>query len=516
MPAVEASGDPPATHRTRAAASRARWIACALCLALLTADPAGAKPRRRAEEPPASEEEARPQEEPPDEDEPPPEDGAGATGEPPTRAADPAPGRGIDPGAPAPPRGWAERVRGWIGTEYRLRFTGSESDQDLVSVLGLDLGDAERDAVTAHVLARGSADLDGDRDGDSPFVSITDSFDHARNGRLYEAYLDFHRADPLDVLRVGRQTVEDAPIVAHVDGVRVETEPRGDLQWRVGGYGGIPAHLFESSNDGDWILGSFGELRPWKGGRVRVDWLAARDDARLGTNRENLLGFRFWQRITQRFDLHGLYTRQDGDERDLRIRGTYADADRDLVVKATYYRLLQKRTESALEFDPFSQSLLTYFPYNEITAQASKGFGDHVVVDAGVTARQLDDESDEGDFNREFERYYLTPSVTGIPLDGLTASVTFEQWDAGDREIVTYGFDLTHEIRAGLEGSIGSYYSLFKFDLFTGGEQDDVRTYYLRFDYRLSDAWRFDASYEYEDDDFDEFSTLRIGARWQF
>ena len=69
---------------------------------------------------------------------------------------------------------------------------------------------------------------------------------------------------------------------------------------------------------------------------------------------------------------------------------------------------------------------------------------------------------------------------------------------------------------SGVDASLGSYYSLFKYDLFSIEERDDVRTYYLALRWKRSSASAFDLRYEYEDSEFGDFQTLRLGARWSF
>jgi len=410
------------------------------------------------------------------------------------------------------------RVTGSLSLRYRLRWTGSESDQDLYGVLSFDAGDAATDVVTAHVMVRGSADLDGDQDPDeyNPFVSIEDSFDHAINGRLYYAYLDIHRIDGLGLLRLGRQVILETPFPAYVDGARIESEDLTDARIRLGAYGGIPTHLYESSAEGDLILGAYGEARPWRGGKARLDAMYVEDDATLGDYENALYGLALWQNFAGKLELHGRYTFLEGDSRDLLVRATYSEPEWDLQVRASYFGLLKRQGNLALEFDPYTTSLFEYEPYNQVSLFASKGLGENLVVDAGVDARQLADDDDESTYNHEFERYFVTPTVSDVLIDGLSVSLTGEYWNAHDDVMATYGLDVTQRFDDHFKASAGTYYSLFKYDWEQGHERDDVYTYYVRLDYRWSRAWSVNATYEYEDADFDDFSTVKVGALWSF
>ena len=413
-------------------------------------------------------------------------------------------------------------VRGSFSTRYRLRWTGSDSDQDLFSVLNLEIGDPGRQAVTGYVLARGSADLDGNRENDGFFVfdGIDDTFDTAVNGRLYYAYVDYHRLEGFDIVRFGRQNIVETPEVAYFDGIRLQTAPYGDLDLRFGAYGGLSTHIYESSNDGDYLVGSYAEARPLEGARARLDWMFARDDERFSTsestNDNHLLSIGWWQQVAEGVQLHGAYSWLEDSPRDLLLRGDVYDADSDLRFRASYFRLLTTQRDLALEFDPFYALLLEQEPYNQVDALVSKGFGDHFGIDVGITARQLDDDGDVGPNNREFERYYVTPSVYDVLLDGLTASVTFDKWDDSDNDIETWGFDVSQKLDERWTASAGTFYSLYKFDIGTASEREDVRTYYIRFDWDVRDDLRLDVDYQYEEDDFEEYSTLRLGAAWSF
>jgi hypothetical protein len=75
--------------------------------------------------------------------------------------------------------------------------------------------------------------------------------------------------------------------------------------------------------------------------------------------------------------------------------------------------------------------------------------------------------------------------------------------------------DLKRDFGEKVVASIGSYYSLYKYDLYLVEERDDVRTYYLRLRYKGGPSWSCDLRYEYEDS-FDDYSTLRMGATWLF
>ena len=69
---------------------------------------------------------------------------------------------------------------------------------------------------------------------------------------------------------------------------------------------------------------------------------------------------------------------------------------------------------------------------------------------------------------------------------------------------------------ARLDGSIGSSYSLYKYDYFANDERDDVQTYYVRLDCKATESFDADLAYEFEDTNSNDFQTLRVGLTWRF
>jgi hypothetical protein len=198
------------------------------------------------------------------------------------------------------------------------------------------------------------------------------------------------------------------------------------------------------------------------------------------------------------------------------LRAHYLEPESDLTLQATYYSLLESQKEQALEVNPYFSSLGEYFPFEQLGLLASKGLGDDLDVNLGVDLRWLDEESDVGEFNHEFGRYYLSTVLSNLVTEGLELTLTADVWDDDQQDVRTWGAELHQEFNEKLEASIGSYYSLYKYDLFLDTERDDVRSYFTKLRYVRSDSMSVDLELGYEDDDFAEYLTLRLGARWLF
>ena len=135
---------------------------------------------------------------------------------------------------------------------------------------------------------------------------------------------------------------------------------------------------------------------------------------------------------------------------------------------------------------------------------------------AGADTRQLTDDDDEAMFNREFTRFFLTPIIKNIPYKGMDISVTGEIWDSEGRDTKSAGLDITHQCTDNLKVSVGTSYSLYKYDYYADTERDDVRDYYLKLNYKLTKDTKLSFSYAFEDDDFDYYHELQFGVKYEF
>ncbi len=423
------------------------------------------------------------------------------------------------PAAPAsPPEEQGLPIHGSLRARYRYRSTSDEDDHDLYDTLTLDVGDPKHQPLTGHVLAWSNFDLDerASRSSPDPFFDLSDTYDGDLAARLYHAWVDKPGVEGLEVLRVGRQPLYEAPEVVTFDGARVETSERGARDVRAGAYGGVPVHFFESSSSGDLVLGTFVEGRPWSGGRARLDWMHLEDEEVLADHENDLLAASLWQTLGRPLRLEGAFSWLEGRGRDARLGGTWTDAEHSLRVRASFYEMFSTQRDLASEVDPFYQALLEYFPFYRAQVLVSKDLGERYRVEAGSEVRQLRDEGDEGEFNREYARHHARFAVDDLFGGGVTLDLDGEVWDGGQGSYRTWGADVEKRWSERWKTALGSHYSLYKIDLFGLRERDDVRSWTLGVSYDRTKNTAFDMSYEYEDDDLDEFHVLRLGVSWRF
>jgi len=413
------------------------------------------------------------------------------------------------PEEPAAPTSSIE-LSGWLRTRYRGQFAEGD-DHDLYELIDLQAKDAAG-RWTASVLARLAYDLD---DGPQSLDGLLDTYESPFQPQLYHAYVDWE-SSRFERLRFGRQTLIETPLTVVLDGIAAELTPRGPRDAKVGAYAGVGEHLYESSDDGDApVLGTYGALDLWKEGVLRLDWMHL-EDLRLGSEFEDdLFGLAFDQGFSletsdSRLELD--HTRLEGERRDWTARASHVDLDARWSARATAYELLRPQGALAAPLDPFSSTLFTLFPFSQFGASVTKDWT-KLSLNGGADLRRVTDEADEGTYNRDFERYY----ATGTLLETLPVmlAVTGEVWDSSDTEFSTWGANLSREHER-FRWSLGSYYSLYKYDLLTGDERDDVRTYFLDLAFRPETLRRWSLRYELEDNDFDTFHQVRLDYAWGF
>ena len=410
-------------------------------------------------------------------------------------------------------------LSGSLMSRWRMRKSGSATDQDVYAVLAFDVGDSNSDPISGHFLGRLSADIDGQGDTQTQqvFGSLQDTYGDAAHLDLYEVSVAI--LQPFDApvrVRVGRQFDYATPEFAHYDGLRVESEPMGDVKIVAGAFGGVPVRLYDATSIGDRIVGAWTEARPWTGGRVRADWMHLHQDSAPSDYYNDLLGLSIWQRMGAHVLLDAGYTRLEEEDRDVRLRATYDDGEGDLMVQAGYYRLLNPQADFAYEFDPFYATLQEYQPFDQFRLLVSKSLGDDLRLDVGGDLRDLENEDDENFLNHGYERGYATFVISDILARGLDLSLTGDAWSSDDRDIRTWGLDVTWTPDSTWRASVGSSYALYKYDVAQDIERDDVRVWYARARRKLDTAWTIDLAYEYEDDDFDDFHQITAGATWHF
>lgn len=396
-----------------------------------------------------------------------------------------------------------------------MRWTGDASDADLYQYLALTWGDPKKDPVTASAGARFAEDLDGERNvnGFHPFDSLDDSYRRGSTGRLYTAYVDFHRPLPGLRVRAGRQFLDEMPEALPLDGAlaRFEVSP----SFSAAGFAGRPVNLFESSPSGDLMYGGALEAHPWRDGRLRFEYLHLKDENAFGLFKDDLFGLSVDQSLGAA-SVHARYTALEGESRDLTARAAASFPEADLLLQARVNYLFKTQQAFSYPLDPYSLFLLELEPYVQFDVRASKNFGAHFGLDGSVTVRELSEDGDEAPYNHEFVRWNLTPRADGWPIEGISMAVPVDFWDSSRDDFWTVGWDLLWRAHPRLALGAGTSYALYTVDAFTGEERERVRALYGTVRFKLAEGSTLDVRLSLEENDLDTFRTLEVGVRHAF
>jgi hypothetical protein len=440
---------------------------------------------------------------------------------------------------PLPPEEWWARALGtrrapltvaplpvvpkWSGSitlRGRGRYTGDDSDNDLYQYFRVRYRREDVAGWSGSMHLRISEDLEGDGSNGSFYVfdSVDDTYESPVISRLYHLYANHRWASgPVEQVRIGRQDVTAGDLF-HVDGVHALFRPSDCSTVRLYAFAGVPTHLYESSIDGDWIVGAGATFDPWRGATVEVSDVYLEDESGIyGTPTANLATIQLSQRLREWGNLHLGYQHLDEHPRvawgSLDVFAPRWDA----TFRGAFRSQLHSEKEEAYDIDPYYAILLDLEPYWEATLSASKGLGRIWSIEAGGQVRRLYDEDDQGDFNHDFTRAYATLAARDWPRCGWGVALTGEWWHTEDDEdVAAAGFEVDWRPSPRWRASAGLDYALYRTDVYAAEERYDSWGWFVRARYRPSPRWEYSGSVRLETDDFDEYLTVDLAARWEF
>lgn len=429
------------------------------------------------------------------------------------------------PEAPSPRHPHPPISGSWINKlQYRNADTDAR-DWDWYSYLTLNLGNANRDAVTASVYARGALDIDGEGLGITgrSLSSLQDARDASADYRLNHAYLGFHQLIENGELRVGRQTLFDTPVLLHLDGAVLDAP--GDfygLPVHLSMYAGKPFHFWEASRTGEAAAGLAFSLTPWHRSQIRLDVMRINDVSFFGRPRNTLVGGQMTQVSADGqlwLSLGGTWL--EGDWRDASLDGGWTLFDQDLQLNFFARSLRTKQGNETLEFDPFTAFLVDEQPYHEGQLTANyvfpwEPFNAPWLVLIGAYARTLKNQARVSEFNRDYERYWASTTFEEVPFADANLTLTVDTYDSGTDHTVTGGAELEWQVEAKNRLILGTSYSRYRFDFFTTRERFGVRDFYLRFRREISDAVRLRLNFSHQSDNIEDFQVVSMQLEWRF
>ncbi len=416
---------------------------------------------------------------------------------------------------------------GTLDNRYTFRTTGDVRDQDLESIVSLSVGNPSLDRFSAFLQGGGLFDLDGPGSG-STYSSISDTFAQRASGRLYSAYADVRKTKPMELIRVGRQNRYEFENL-YFDGLSFDSLPF--YGFSVSGFGGVPVHLYETEigfDPGDWLVGGNVKWTPINPLRLSLDYSHIRDDnqgprASQGIFEDDIFGFSLFADITKTIDFYAHFSSFSDEVRDVEGASSFRFPKHDFTLRVNGYRLLRGYDIRVTDGDAY-RFIGTYQPYTEFGFTATKGIGKKFVLDTGFSMRLLDDQQVASTYNHGFERAFLSASSTNFLAKGLSLVATGDYYHGEDNTLkdntfggsfyASYGSKQIFNNRLKLKG--GTAFYLYRYNVLAGNESDNVQTYFASIEGKLTKQLTLKTSYEFEDNEINNFHTAKTVMSWSF
>lgn len=425
-----------------------------------------------------------------------------------------------------PPASFAQEpaLQGKVDLSYRYRSDGNESDQDLRQYISLsyfrpwEKTKAEVGVVFAGMLQE---DIDGRKTGEDfyQFSELADSYDSATVGWLYLAYAEFSTRNTLELLRLGRQELMEFDPIAFDGGL---VAGRINKKISVWAYGGVPVNLYETDRTGDSLIGAHLVFRPVKNLSLMAGYLGLRDEVELAdetetTLHDDLVLLKAFWRASRNLSVTIKSSLLDSEFRDASVRAGYRNYDYDFSFNLFYKAQFIEREAQTLLEDPFSLILGPYQPYHSGGVSAYKGIGEHFGVEAGAFFKQLFETDDESTYNHSYQRYLLSLFLYKVPFKKSQWVVGADYW-VSPSDAETYSLRGEYSQKLGKRGKFraGTSYDLYKVDLITGTEDEDVRTYYVGLLVPFGKHLYMGVDYRFEDGSIREVDTIEARVGYDF
>jgi hypothetical protein len=404
----------------------------------------------------------------------------------------------------------AETFRGELTARYRDRWGSSAwEDEDIYTYLRLSFGGAESNGFGGAVSLRSNHDL----------LSADNEIDDGDDDvRVYYAYVDFHQLEQFD-FRLGRQTLDEAEGFQLTGAKGVWSGASRGL--RVGLFAGQPVSYVSSVDSDERAGGLTFSLRPDQQSQLRASWIHLEEKPLGGEKIDEdavTLGYR---RSFRQGNLWLTARTLDFEVFNEVLGGSWRFDRASLLLTGTYRRQEDTNVSSSRYFGGLSTIIGPSKPYQQLTLNLSRPIAELATVGLGFSQRALLDGDDENSSNQEFDRLWLDVFLMEKLLAGFEASANFSRWETDADESSTFGGSLGRRFGPHLRVEAGSTYA--KYDLRRvfdtpdeiPTERFDVRTYYLRGDWRVRNKYRlrvdFDRTTDSTSDDAYYELELRFG-----
>lgn len=418
--------------------------------------------------------------------------------------------------------GW--QLEGSVDLLFRSRrqATRDQNDADLLlsGLLSGALADGDG-AEQARFLLDGllTSDLDGFSGPRGAFSGLQEAWNDRLHGYLYSAWVESDQVLDGAALRLGRQEVlrEDA---LWFDGLRAGYRPAAE--WSLSAYGGVPVHFSESQRAGDALAGAGAEWAAAPGVRLGADEIYLRDEqewlagGRREVARSNLTLLSGSWRAAPSALLRGTASWIGDRSRRQTLGASWSDPQTEWRGQVQLRHQNDYGEVVATELSPLAAVLGDVAPYWHGLAEVYRRFGSDVEVGVGAARRFLEEESDEGAYNREYRRYFASLHVERFLGPELDAGVRGDVWDPGAGALTAFGGFVGWDYAGSGRVEVGTDFALYRFDLFAGREYIEDRQYYVRAEQAVVDGLKVRARYARDTSQYGTDHLIEVGLALDF
>ena len=376
----------------------------------------------------------------------------------------------------------AQTFRGELTARYRDRWgTPDWADQDIYTYLRLSYDDdvEKPKGVSGAVSLRWDGDL---------LTRRNEINDGQNQFRVYYAYVDVTKIEHLDV-RLGRQYLDEAEgfNLTGVDGIY-------SVPWkhlRVGLFAGQPVSYYSTVGGDDRAGGLTWSLRPGDQDQLRGSWIHLEEP----TVDSDVVTLSYRRAFTLGSNLYVTARTLDFDVFNEVVGGSWNVGWGDLLLTGSYRRQEDTLDSTSRYFGGLTTIIGPTHPYQLMTVGMSRPFGGLATLGVGFTRRALL-QGGENAGNQEFDRYFADLFLTEQALHGFNASANFSRWTTDTDSSSTLAGSFGRHFGDHLQVDLGTYYAKYDlertFDTLdeVPRERYDVRTYYLRADWRVRKSYR--------------------------
>jgi len=445
---------------------------------------------------------------------------------------------------------WAKKptpeFHGRITERYRIRTTSEESDQDLRSVLNLEVKNLYKDQLDLSLDVGFFWDLWGRQDSRYGgevfyFEDFFDSYETKIQGRVYGLELSWEEVvEGLDVSFGRQQLHKGEPL--HFDGLRLSYSPSPVFEVTLAG--GLPVYYGETQWVSNFEAAGYVEFFPGYGlkgypdraTKLTLEYVHVQEgDPELS---DDYMSFQVWQRFfggASTVYLKGGFL--NGQTRDVtaslhcRCPFTGVELRMRYMASPTTWGEIEagEREDLTVDMAPFTALTGAYYPFRQFDVSAYKQFCPYFGASLAYTGRDPVRDRYETSFNHDFDRYAGTAYVYDVMDADLDVSLTAELYGSDgpveDQTNVTWGFDMTWRPSEAVRVTAGSHF--LKYRIVREPDRDtrlteryNVRVMRVGIEVRPLPTLRVGVRYEMESDEgawVDETSdTLEVRASFQF